>query len=563
MLRHIFACYTALVRWPRPNGLTLLSAALLVLLPALAVLQYRWVGQVSVAERERMQRNLRNAAIQFRDTFDVEVGRAFGALQVGVNTARDGVSEPYSDRYEAWVDTAEYPQIVSNVFVIDAPEDALRARQWDARRHAFIDVDWPDVTGSVAPRVRATARGLRPDASSAGARSPLSPTTRSLLVAPLRNFGPATPASPVHRPPRSSASRSCSSNRQYIVDDVLPGAVAALLHPLGRRQLPRGGGEDRSARDGPLSVGSRDAGPPRLGRRHGVVLRTARARRSSGAAADRAVETAAVEDFARRPGRSDKGPVGHGETRKARRPNLGRWLLVVQHASGSLEAAVASVRRRNLGISFGVLLLLSVSVALLAQASRRAQRLARQQMEFVAGVSHELRTPVAVIRSAAENLSQGVVGRQRPREAVRARDRRRGTAPRRDGRERAAVRRASNRGGAGSARAAGSRRSDRSRPSTPRASARTARPKCERGDPAGSAAGRRRRRRARSAVQNLIANAVKYGGDDAWVGVRAEHVSRGAQAGGAASRSSDHGAGIPARRSAAHLRAVLPRGRTP
>ena len=31
-------------------------------------------------------------------------------------------------------------------------------------------------------------------------------------------------------------------------------------------------------------------------------------------------------------------------------------------------------------------------------------------MEFVAGISHELRTPVAVIKSAAENLSQGVVG---------------------------------------------------------------------------------------------------------------------------------------------------------
>ena len=32
-----------------------------------------------------------------------------------------------------------------------------------------------------------------------------------------------------------------------------------------------------------------------------------------------------------------------------------------------------------------------------------------QQMEFVAAVSHELRTPLAVIRSAAENLADGVV----------------------------------------------------------------------------------------------------------------------------------------------------------
>ena len=97
--------------------------------------------------------------------------------------------------------------------------------------------------------------------------------------------------------------------------------------------------------------------------------------------------------------------------RATRRPaeDFGRWRLLVQHQSGSLEAAVARARRQNLAISFGVLLLLTVSIALLAATSRRAHRLARQQMEFVAGVSHELRTPVAVIRSAAENLSHGVV----------------------------------------------------------------------------------------------------------------------------------------------------------
>ena len=77
----------------------------------------------------------------------------------------------------------------------------------------------------------------------------------------------------------------------------------------------------------------------------------------------------------------------------------GRWRLLVQHESGSLEAAVAGARKRNLALSFGVLMLLTVSIGLLTASSRRAQRLARLQMEFVAGVSHELRTPVAVIKS--------------------------------------------------------------------------------------------------------------------------------------------------------------------
>jgi signal transduction histidine kinase len=56
-----------------------------------------------------------------------------------------------------------------------------------------------------------------------------------------------------------------------------------------------------------------------------------------------------------------------------------------------------------------VLLLLAVSVATILISTGRAQRLARQQMEFVAGVSHELRTPLAVICSAGDNLADGVI----------------------------------------------------------------------------------------------------------------------------------------------------------
>jgi signal transduction histidine kinase len=70
---------------------------------------------------------------------------------------------------------------------------------------------------------------------------------------------------------------------------------------------------------------------------------------------------------------------------------------------------VASARRRNLAIGFSILLLLGFSMALVTVSVRRAQRLAQQQMNFVAGVSHELRTPLAVICSAGENLADGMI----------------------------------------------------------------------------------------------------------------------------------------------------------
>jgi len=57
-----------------------------------------------------------------------------------------------------------------------------------------------------------------------------------------------------------------------------------------------------------------------------------------------------------------------------------------------------------MAVSAAILLLLLATGAALAEFSQRAQRLAKVEMEFVAGVSHELRTPLTVIRTAAFNL---------------------------------------------------------------------------------------------------------------------------------------------------------------
>ena len=119
------------VKLKKPSGTTLVTVALLILLPTLAVLQYQWVGQLSTAARERLQRNVRIAAAQFREAFDGELIRAVLSLQVGPQTVREGVSERYSDRYNTWLNTASHPQIVSNVLVVDGDSGQLRLRRWN------------------------------------------------------------------------------------------------------------------------------------------------------------------------------------------------------------------------------------------------------------------------------------------------------------------------------------------------------------------------------------------------------------------------------------------------
>ncbi|HSS49359.1 MAG TPA: HAMP domain-containing sensor histidine kinase, partial [Thermoanaerobaculia bacterium] len=107
-----------------------------------------------------------------------------------------------------------------------------------------------------------------------------------------------------------------------------------------------------------------------------------------------------------RPSRMAGGPPP-GDRRRER--ESGAWRLVLKHRDGSLEDAVTAVRRRNLGISLGILALLAATMGLMMVVTQRAQRLARLQIEFVAGVTHELNTPLTAIRSAGQNLAAGVV----------------------------------------------------------------------------------------------------------------------------------------------------------
>jgi len=85
------------------------------------------------------------------------------------------------------------------------------------------------------------------------------------------------------------------------------------------------------------------------------------------------------------------------------------WELIAKHRKGSVEAAVASLYHRNLAFNFCVLLVLAATMAVIGLNSRRSRRLAQLQMDFVASVSHELRTPLTGIVSAAQNMADGIV----------------------------------------------------------------------------------------------------------------------------------------------------------
>ena len=85
------------------------------------------------------------------------------------------------------------------------------------------------------------------------------------------------------------------------------------------------------------------------------------------------------------------------------------WMLLLQHRTRPLEAIARSIWRRNLMTGSVVLVLLTVGMGLIIFASRRAQNLAKLQLNFVASVSHELLTPLATIYCTGQNVMDGLV----------------------------------------------------------------------------------------------------------------------------------------------------------
>jgi len=85
------------------------------------------------------------------------------------------------------------------------------------------------------------------------------------------------------------------------------------------------------------------------------------------------------------------------------------WMLLLQHRTGPLDAIATGIWRRNLMTGSIVLLLLTCGMALIIFATRRAQKLAKLQLDFVASISHELLTPLTAIYCTGQNVMDGLV----------------------------------------------------------------------------------------------------------------------------------------------------------
>ena len=377
-------------------SLTLLLIGVLVaLLGLLAVLQYKWLGQISVAERQTMQTNLRTQGRGLQEEINKEIELAGSRVRMSLSDYRKDSWGELIERYSRWKANTTYPGLIKSVYLGRADGDGqFNLMILDESAKRLEPSAWPD--------------------SFADIRRRFAPKRRS--------YGSATERQ--ERKEREEV-RSIGSliEHGYIAEDIP--AMVRFLVEFARMEEPKNPAERERQKaetietieQSPLAIIVLDLDylrqvfiPALFKRRFTIdgsldydlafVYRKAADEKSEKAArgSDEAHSPSGDLAINMFPG-TGSAEFNHGP----------RWQVVINHRAGSLDAAVAQARGRNLVVSFGILSLLALSTIIIIIISRRAQRLARKQIDFVAGVSHEFRTPLAVIHAVSENLADGLI----------------------------------------------------------------------------------------------------------------------------------------------------------
>ena len=128
----------------RAPVLWLFMGLLVVLVCVLAVLQYRWIGEISTNEQKVHQADLQAAANKLSSAFNAELNTAAEALQPSDQQVQEmGRQKAYETRYSAWRTSAMHPLLFRRIAVVDEENSRLALRMFNAETGALEPADWP------------------------------------------------------------------------------------------------------------------------------------------------------------------------------------------------------------------------------------------------------------------------------------------------------------------------------------------------------------------------------------------------------------------------------------
>ena len=402
----------------------LVIGGVLLLLTLFLGLQYKWLSEVSEAERERMQKRVENDASRFAEDFNREMQAAYFNFQTGAAVWKRSEWDEFNARYDFWKERTSYPELIHEIYFVHKAPDA-GTLLYDPAGRVFKPTSISPEIEKLRTRIvgEKNTRTVYDDAFAMVL--PIYEDENQierLIVRRVEREGPGS--GPAMRLPEKFGWLVIMLDEPTIKNRVIPDLAAKYfpendykLAVVNKDNVPVYATQEVTADDTTAKMfrmspdnlfffGSRE-GLPRMLEQHkkGVVV-------------DQMVEShtfTRTENVNGKPANFSiqlKQPADKGNLRTAMissdPADFNLWTLRVQHTAGSIDAFVHGERNKSFALGLGIYLLLVGGIMAILISAMRSRRFAQRQIDFVSSVSHEFRTPLAVIYSAGENLADGV-----------------------------------------------------------------------------------------------------------------------------------------------------------
>jgi hypothetical protein len=360
---------------------------LLVALIVLATLQYQWIGQISLVERQKMESSLVTSSRKFVQDFTAERERTYGALETRYSYSGDVPT--LIARHREWAQTARYPNLVKTLYVADTEASdsmRLRLRQISIEQEVAEPVPWPGDLTNLAmtleheldpPRGRSGPNpfryrpkpgdamvlviamkgspssqegrpALRPATRAMGAHDPGATRPNGWVIARLESTVMTKEILPALADRHFSRDDGQSYRLAVVDTDDNMNQVYTTSGPWSSADLEKYdyaidllgySGFQPLLRQGTVNTRSEVAGSERGRGREIAGIAPASLGGSTGA---RGLSSSGFSRPSVVSWQQLDAPLGH------------HWRLLVKNEAGSLEAAVGQLRQRNLGVDAGI-----------------------------------------------------------------------------------------------------------------------------------------------------------------------------------------------------------------
>jgi hypothetical protein len=143
---------------------SLYVGVVVILTAVLGVLQYRWIGEVSLAERERLKAGLQASLHRLSQDFNAEITGLCAALLAGGPSGTESErEEAYAVNYSQWRDSSRHVRLFRGMALASAHGGTIQLKRFDAGKGAFIPGEWPESWSSLRDRMASRLSGQPPE----------------------------------------------------------------------------------------------------------------------------------------------------------------------------------------------------------------------------------------------------------------------------------------------------------------------------------------------------------------------------------------------------------------